>query len=274
MDERKLVNQIYVGAENKKSLVDLQIPSNYNNKLVLFVHGFMGFKDWGCWNLVQEYFVKQGFGFCKYTISHGGQTLDEPIDFHDLSSFSKNCYSYEVDDLQHILNWLENQFDVLPEICLIGHSRGGGIALLTSSDNRVKRITTWAAIDDIGKRFSDQQDLETWKEKGVKYILNSRTNQRMPILYSNFLDFQKNKEKLNIEKACIGSKVKTLVIHGDQDTSVEIAEGYAIASWLKSNLTVIPGANHTFGSSQPWNSENMPEHLEKVCQLTSTFFRT
>ena len=50
-------NEAYNGANDRKSLLDLVIPENYNDEIILFIHGYMGFKDWGCWNLVSEYFA-------------------------------------------------------------------------------------------------------------------------------------------------------------------------------------------------------------------------
>lgn len=272
MTEINIINQIYVGANGRKSLVDLKVPKEFNNKLIVFMHGFMGYKDWGCWNLFQDFFVSENFGFCKYTVSHNGGTLDEPIDFHDLEAFANNSYSKEMDDLQCVLDWLETQFDSLPEIYLIGHSRGGGIALLNANDVRVKRIVALAAIDDIAKRFPSGKQLEVWKTQGTKYTLNSRTEQKMPQLYSQYEDFKANEEKLNIEMACKNSTLPTLVIHGDMDTSVDIEEGRQIATWLKTRLFEIEEAEHTFGASQPWTSKELPEHLQKVCALIHGFF--
>lgn len=267
-----LQNQVYKGADDKQSLLDLEIPENFNNKLIVFIHGYMGYKDWGCWNLMQAFFVSQGYGFCKYTVSHNGGTIEQPIDFSDLDSFARNNYSKEVKDLQCVLDWLEENLSPLPEIYLVGHSRGGGIALLSAHDARIQRIVTLAAIDDIAKRFPEGKQLEVWKTQGTRYTVNSRTEQKMPHFYSQYEDFIANKENLDIQKACLNSTKPTLVIHGDADTSVDIEEGRNIASWLKTRLFEIEEANHTFGATQPWNDQNMPEELEKVCALMLGFF--
>jgi uncharacterized protein len=267
-----LKNQIYEGSSGRKSLVDLSIPENFNNKLIVFIHGYMGYKDWGCWNLVEDYFISKNFGFCKYNVSHNGGTIEDPIDFPDLDAFAKNTYSKEVFDLKAVLNWLETHFENLPEIYLVGHSRGGGIALLLSSDPRIKKITTWAAIDSIQTRFPEGKQLEVWKTQGTRYTVNSRTNQKMPHLFLQYEDYVEHADELNIEIACRSSKTPTLVIHGDADTSVNIEEGRHIAEWVKTRLFEIEEANHTFGSSQPWNEPYLPEHLEKVCELTLGFF--
>jgi pimeloyl-ACP methyl ester carboxylesterase len=94
----------------------------------------------------------------------------------------------------------------------------------------------------------------------------------MPNSFSQFEDFDKHREQLDIEKACLNSTKPTLVIHGDMDTSIEIEEGRNIAKWLKTRLFEIEEGEHTFGASQPWLEKEMPEHLQKVCALMIGFF--
>lgn len=270
--ELNLKNQRFVGANNRESLIDLTIPSNFNGKLIVFIHGYMGYKDWGCWNLVEKFYTDLGFGFTKFNMSHNGGTVNNPIDFADLEAFAENNYSKEVFDFQQVLNWLENQLSPLPELVVIGHSRGGGIALLNAHDKRITKIATWSAISNIASRFPEGTPLKVWKTQGKRYIDNARTNQKMPNNYSQYEDFIANEDTLSIEKACLNSTTPTFVLHGDLDTSVDIEEGREIATWLKTRLFEIEEANHTFGSTQPWTEAEMPEHLQKVCEITLGFF--
>ena len=267
-----LKNQIYTGANGRKSLLDIVVPVNFNGRLILFIHGYMGYKDWGCWNLVEKFYTDLGFGFCKFNMSHNGGTIENPIDFADLESFGENNYSKELYDVQQVLNWLETQFPTLPDIYLIGHSRGGGIALLTASDSRITKISTWAAICDIEKRFPEGTPLKVWKTQGKRFIENGRTKQKMPNNYSQYEDFELHRDVLNIEQACKKSTKTTFVVHGDLDTSVNIEESRNIATWLKTRLFEIEDAEHTFGATQPWLEDKLPEHLQKVCEITCGFF--
>ena len=267
-----LKNCIYKGSEERESLYDLTIPENFNGKLVVFIHGYMGFKDWGCWSLVENYFVSRGFGFCKYNVSHNGGTIDQPIDFPDLDAFSRNRYSYELNDLDRILNVLEEKVIPFPEICLIGHSRGGGIALLKLEDPRVKKVASWAGISTIETRFPKGEALEDWKNKGVRYGMNSRTHQHMPHLFDQYTDYLEHRNQLDIQRICSLSKKPVFIAHGDKDTSVDISECYALSKVLEREPVIIQGADHTFGSSQPWGKPDLPAPLATLCKITADFF--
>ena len=197
METISLKNDFYFGSNNRKSQIDLEIPEKFNGNLILFAHGYMGFKDWGAWNLMQDYFVNAGFGFCKFNFSHNGGTFENGIDFPDLKAFSENSYSKEVFDLQQVLNFLSAKFTALPKIILLGHSRGGGISLLQTGDFRVSKIVTLASISSIEKRFSDQKMIDIWKKEGVRFVENQRTKQQMPHSYSQVEDFLNNSDKLS-----------------------------------------------------------------------------
>lgn len=266
-------NQIYFGANNKPSVYDLQTPSNWNGKLIIFIHGYMGYKDWGCWNLVQSFFVENGFGFLKYNVSHNGGTVDNPIDFDDLESFSKNVYSYEVNDFETIIEVVRSQFETMPDLYLIGHSRGGGIALLQSSNPFVSKICSWAAIASIKDRFPEGEELKEWKKNKIRYRVNGRTNQNMPHGIEQYYDYVANSERLDIEAHCRTSKIPSLIIHGDKDASINISDGKKIANWLNTDLYIIKDTQHTFDSSQPWDKNEMPAALAEACQKTLHFFK-
>ena len=60
----QIKNTVYTGSKKRESLYDLTIPEKFNGDLILFIHGYMGFKDWGAWNLMEQAFVNQDFGFC------------------------------------------------------------------------------------------------------------------------------------------------------------------------------------------------------------------
>lgn len=273
MNEINLKNQPYIGSNNKSGFYDIEIVDSTSKSIVLFIHGYMGFKDWGCWNLVQNKFTSARLNFCKYNITHGGTTLANPLEFDDLQSFSKNSYLREYQDCLLIIQHLKEQY-AIENVHLIGHSRGGGIALLMQSVKEVKSITTWAAICTIEGRMKSGEELEKWKKEGNYTIKNGRTNQEMPHSYSAYEEFDANRELLSIEDNCKELSKPLLIIHGDEDTSVSISEGKKISELTQQELIIIPGTNHTFDSSHPWAENSLPSALEKACATTITFIQS
>ncbi len=272
-------NIIVPGKHKKPIITDVFYTENNTPKpIVIFCHGYKGFKDWGAWNLMAKSFAETGFFFIKFNFSHNGGTVEQPIDFPDLEAFGNNNYTKELGDLENVINWIcsndefKNEVD-LKNINLIGHSRAGGIVTIKSEeDNRIKKVISLAGVSSFGKRTSTTSDLEQWKKDGVKYVLNGRTKQQMPHYYQFYEDFNANEERLTINRAVSNLKIPYLIIHGDADTSVLIDEAKNLNTWnSNSKLEIIEDANHVFGASHPWDSGDMPNHLIKVIQLTISF---
>ena len=278
----KLLKNITVeGKHNKPIVTDVFYNETHQSKkVIIFCHGYKGFKDWGAWNLMAASFASAGFFFIKFNFSHNGGTVEDPIDFPDLEAFGNNNYTKELDDLETIIDWVStnssftNEVD-LKEVSLIGHSRAGGIVLLKSNeDTRIKNVITLAGVCDFEKRTATVGDLEQWKKEGVKYVLNGRTKQNMPHFYQFYEDFIQNKERLDIKKATENLKIPHLIIHGDNDTSVLINEAENLKKWnLKSEFKIIEGANHVFNTSHPWKEKEVSKELNETVQLCINFIK-
>ena len=274
-------NLIVDGKHSKPIVTDVFYQkTNQPKKVIIFCHGYKGFKDWGAWNLMAETFAKAGFFFIKFNFSHNGGTAKNPIDFPDLEAFGNNNYTKELDDLESILDWISTNSNYnnevnLDDITIIGHSRGGGIVLLKANeDHRVKRVITLAAVSDFGSRSSTIGDLEQWKKDGVKYVVNGRTKQQMPHFYQFYENFKANESRLNIQQAVRNLKIPLLIIHGDQDSSIDIKEAHQIHSWKpNSDLKIIKNANHVFNVSHPWQKEELSKELAEVTQLSIDFLK-
>ena len=274
-------NIIVERKHNKPILTDVFYLENKQPKpIVIFCHGYKGFKDWGAWNLMAETFAKAGFFFIKFNFSHNGGTIEEPIDFPDLEAFGNNNYSKELDDLGNVIDWISTNVNYqkeinLDDISLIGHSRGGGIVLLkTNEDTRIKKVITLAGVCDFAKRTATVGDLEQWKKEGVKYVLNGRTKQSMPHFYQFYEDFIQNKERLNVKNATQNLNIPHLIIHGDNDTSVLINEAENLHKWNpKSEYKIIEKANHVFNTSHPWKEHKLSLELEKTVSFCTDFLK-
>jgi len=260
--------------ETREFLADAYYPEiDKKLPLVIFVHGYKGYKDWGAWNLMAEKFAEAGFFFVKFNFSHNGTTVQDPHNFADLEAFGNNNYSKELSDLGAVIDYFVQDSKVDEQkIILIGHSRGGGISIIkTFEDERINGLITLASVDTLD-RFPKNEAFENWKKAGVYYVVNGRTKQEMPHYYQFFEDFEKDEHRFDVERATEMAKAHVLVIHGTNDESVSVknAEHLHILN-PNSELFLIENANHTFGSKEPWEEENLPAELNTVVEKCIEF---
>ena len=274
-------NIVLKGKHGKPILVDTFYVSNKIPKpILIFSHGYKGFKDWGAWNIMAKIFADAGFYFIKFNFSHNGGTAEQPIDFPDLEAFGNNNYTKELDDLETVINWVSKNPTLTTEantnnITLLGHSRGGGIvSIKAEEDSRINNIISLAGVSDFKVRFSSGQHLKQWKQEGVMFVENGRTKQQMPHYFQFFEDFIKNENRLTIKRAVSNLKIPHLIIHGNDDSSVSVEEAKALHKWNpKSNLKIIKGANHVFGTSHPWKIDTLTEELLSAVNICVTFLK-
>lgn len=269
------------GSHDRPILLDVTYtPTRQPKPIVIFCHGYKGFKDWGAWNLVAEEFAKNNFFFIKFNFSHNGGTPDQPIDFPDLEAFSEDNFSIQLDDLENVMDWILTTKEFVTEasvlkLYLIGHSRGGGIVGIKASENKqVNKLATWAAVSDFERASPKANALKKWKENGVYYVENSRTKQRLPHNYQFYEDFDLNRERFDLKKAVRQIRVPFLVAHAKDDTSVSPENADNLHQWnSKSELFILPNGGHTFGTKHPWEKEEMPEPLKNLTEKTIAFFQ-
>lgn len=266
------------GSAGLPILLDLFFPGSQGLRpLVIFSHGFKGFKDWGHFDLVAKSFCAHGLVFLKFNFSHNGTTTNDPLNFGDLEAFGRNNYIIELNDLGRVIDWIvsnasEYRIDA-EKIYLLGHSRGGGISILKANeDRRVKKLATWASVCDLLNR-NRPSTIKKWKNEGVIYAANARTGQQMPLYYQFHQTILDHKKRLDVETAARQLKVPFLIVHGDADEAVPINEaGHLHKLAQRSVLLRIPGGNHTFGASHPWHSHELPADANNVVRQTIGFF--
>lgn len=140
-------NFIVPGSDGKPMSTDLTLLHNGTKKpLIIYAHGFNGFKDWANFNLIAQQFAEAGFVFVKFNFSHNGTTPDHPEEFVDLEAYGNNNYTIQLDELGNVLDWcLDERHHYAEEIdlnrvYLLGHSLGGGLVILKAAeDDRVKK---------------------------------------------------------------------------------------------------------------------------------------
>lgn len=268
------------GNHGRPFLADIYLPEGAgSNPIIIFAHGFKGFKDWGVFDLVATAFAEAGFGFIKFNFAFNGTTIDNPVEFDDLEAFGNNNFTKELDDLEVILDYLTENANLLQvdlnRVYLAGHSRGGGIVILKAAeDPRIKGIASWAAVAGFARHITIQ-DIRHWREAGVFYVENSRTGQQMPLYPQLYENYYRNRNRLNILKAAERLKVPFLIIHGDEDETVPVDHAKELSkSAPDSKLVILNKANHSFGAVHPYLSDELPYDFSCVITHTISFFKS
>ncbi len=256
-------------------------PTGQPQPVVVFVHGFKGFKDWGHFGLLAKFFANKGFVFVRLNLSHNGVVVGGTGDLEDLEAFGKNNFSLELDDLGQLLDALHTpgatplpaaQLDPR-RLYLVGHSRGGALVLLKAAeDPRVAAVAAWAAVADLHPRWPAEV-VEKWQRDGVLYVPNLRTGQQLPMYYQIAENFFQNRARLDLPALMPGLRQPVLLIHGDQDETVPLAAVHQLhAGQPAAEVLVVPGAGHMFGGAHPWAGPALPPQAQLIAERTASFF--
>ena len=234
--------------------------------LVVMVHGFKGFKDWGFFPWVAETLCDEGFAVCRFNMSRSGIGTN-PEAFDRLDLLADDTYSTQVDDLLAAVRYAQSRFH-LPTF-LFGHSRGGGVALLAASQvANLHGLVTWSSI-----ARADRWDAATkaqWRRDGHLDVINSRTGQVMRSSTRILDDYEAHRDRLDILGAADRLRVPVLVVHGASDESVPAEESREIAARVRDGAhIVIQNASHTYNAIHPL--VHIPSQLTLAVEVTARF---
>ncbi len=233
---------------------------------VIVLHGFKGFKDWGMFPPFADRLAKAGFTAVSFNVSGSG--VDDAGNPAFPDRFGHNTFMAEQRDLDAVLAALDaGHLGVVrpSSVGLVGHSRGGGVAILWASHlPRISALVTWAAIATV-RRWTAEQ-CRAWRAAGHFDIVNARTKEVVP-LYLDILDEIEAlaATTLDIEAAAAKVAVPWLLVHGSADEAVPLAEAARLAEVGRPGMVetrVLEGAGHTFGASHPL--AGMPAQLDEV----------
>jgi alpha-beta hydrolase superfamily lysophospholipase len=242
---------------------DFDVPVDKPRALVVIVHGFKGFKDWGFFPWLAQHLCRHRFAVCRFNMSRSG-IGDDPETFGRLDLFAGDTYSIQLADLRAVVQHAQRRFPELPTF-LLGHSRGGGIALLGARDvPHLEGVVVWSPI-----ARADRWDDETkrqWRASGSLDVVNQRTKQIMRMSTAILDDCDGH----DILAAAEQLTVPLLVVHGGRDDSVPPDEGREIASRnAEASIAVIGNASHTYNAIHPL--VNVPFELLLAAEVSAHF---
>lgn len=257
-------------------LVDVRTGDRKNPRpAVVVIHGFKGFKDWGMFPVMAERLAKAGLSVVSVNMSGSG--VDDAGDFSLPDNFTRNTYSDELEDITRIVAATRAGtplgFAPPSSVGLLGHSRGGGMAILAATrDSGLRSLVTWAAIASID-RWSDEAKA-SWRRRGHVDITNARTGQIIPLGTAILDDIARNANgALDITAAAKKVVIPWLIIHGENDESVPAEDGKTLAAASgrsTTRLMVVPETGHTFGATHPLTG--VPDALDRVMGETVGWF--
>jgi len=263
---------------------DLYSPVTTQNRafpVILFLHGFKGFKDWGAFPDACETIARQGFCVVSFNLSRNGIGKNL-LEFDEPEHFRKQTLSSDLSDVGSVIKHLkkgtlksEQVAMNTDKIGLIGHSRGGHTAVAAAAEfPAVQCLVTWSAVADYNKRWSEEM-ISDWESKGFTEIVNSRTGQALPVDKVVYDDAIENSETLMAINRVKDLHIPVLFAAGKEDESVPVNDSKKLFRACPSDdkeLLIIEKTGHTFGVSHPFEDEDLPEPFENLLESTETWF--
>jgi len=241
---------------------------------IVFCHGFKGFWDWGGFPYFLDAAAAAGFYAVAFSFSGSGVAEGDRVD--EPERFAQNTYTREIRDLAEIVAALRHgalpPFGRAPgRIGIVGHSMGGGVAILfAASDKDISALVTWAAIASVD-RFPEDV-VRDWRARGWTLITNGRTGQELRMTTAFLDDIDANRERLDIVAAARRLAMPVLIVHGRADESVPLAEATALAAAAgsRAGTLFLDGEGHTFGTTHPFRGPSAG--FEVVVSATIRWF--
>lgn len=259
------------GADGGPLYVDVRTGARPGEvrRTVVICHGFKGFKDWGFFPQLAERLALAGFTAVTFNFSGSGvgpasDIVDEP------DRWFRQTLGDDLADLETVITHVASAAP--PWIGLVGHSRGGGTAVIQAArDSRVGALVTWAAVAGF-IRYAPAE-LERWRREGRMEVVNARTGQVLPIGTALLDDLEAHGAgSLDVIAAAARVRVPWLIAHGTADESVACGEAEALvgaSGSVRTKLLMVEGAGHTFGARHPWAGST--SELDQVIKATVKF---
>ena len=257
---------------NNKSLIIIDYDeARQNSPLLIIIHGFKGFKDWGFFPFITKELNEQGISTLKFNFSHNGVGTDL-LNFNELDKFKFNSFSQESFELESLFNFIleDPRFSNINKnkISFLGHSRGAYSTIVAGNKVNIHKAITLAGISSL-PRVSTEQEKE-WKKNGEHLVENSRTKQMMPL--GTFLLNDLLSKANFFEESIKNFNKPLLVIHGDKDPTVPMSSALKLKKEIKnSELEIIKDADHVFNIKHPFNASS-PE-LDQAIKRVISFLK-
>lgn len=242
---------------------------------VLLIHGYLASMDWGFLPWLERELLKLELGVVAVTLSGSGFEDDASRVTHT-EAFARNTYAGELADLAAVHAWLQAECPAglaLERAGIWGHSRGSAMALVHASEvGGYSALCTWASVGSVGRY--DPHRIVEWQANGFLTVETAR-GQRLRLERDLYDDFTHNVARYDLARRAADWQAPTLLVHGERDRSVRVAEAEEHASRFGAagaRVHVVGGTGHNFGTRHP--CERPGPALTEALGVTADFFRT
>ena len=225
--------KIYVkNSEGLKLVGILHVPKPKRKIGMIICHGFTGNKDRNFIPSLASDLEKNNFLTLRFDFSGNGESEGK---------FEDRTYTKYVEDLRKVIDWFKKQIN---EICVIGHSMGGSIALIEYSKYRNfdELILLAPGVKIIKKGFT-KKDFEKLEEKGYIEFVDSWGEKRK--LRKEYFSDRNKYNQLKLAKKV---DIPTLIIIGNKDKIVSLQACKELYKVLpkKKELRILENEYHVF----------------------------
>jgi len=244
--------------------------------LLIVCHGFTAHKDWGPFPYFGRRLAALGFASIVFNFSHNGVGPGSRR-FDELEKFSRNTIGKELEDVRAILGAVAagelgaGIVDPL-RIGIVGHSRGGGIAILSASRQApIRGVAAWGSVSSFHRYTPHQR--EAWERDGFLPVTVRGMRTRLRFGVGILRDLEANREAYDILRAVRALTVPLLIVHGSADVSVKPSEAqslYDASDRAKSQFVLLEGTGHAFGAKHPYRHGSPA--VDQLLDLTARWF--
>ncbi|MBI5852371.1 MAG: alpha/beta fold hydrolase [Planctomycetes bacterium] len=243
--------------------------------LAIFVHGFTISCEWGFWPELARRLAASGIASLRFNASGDGFGADlRTVDA--IEAVAVNTYGKELVDLASVRAYANREPDLdARRAALVGHSRGGAVALLHARDDgRYRALALWAASDKL-LRFNPSRKA-LWRARGAIDVTHFALDRRVPLLRDALDEVEDDPSRFDVLAATASLASPVLVMHGAMDRAISVGGAHAIARagrHPRSRLRIFDDAGHSFGARDPLpeSAHDFPARLTRLLDETVAF---
>ncbi len=240
-----------LGADGQTVYATVHEPAGVPRGVLLIVHGFKGYKDYGMLPGVARAAAERGHVAVRLNLSHSGMTrVMERFERPDL--FAKDTWRKQVTDILAVSDAMRERYD-LPQVWF-GHSRGGCAVLLAAGEREPAGVVTAAAVADCIRVSPEAR--EQWKREGRLVVESSRTGQVLPIEVDMLAECEADPVWHDPIRAAGGLACPLTIVHGIADSTVPTADAKRLhEAKPDSKLHLIESGTHVFNCPNPLDED-------------------